>query len=300
VCQVYTRTAVARKHNSILTDNLTNVAASNSAAASRAGGEHSSAVIGRDVNNLSIGGRSSARRSRGRGASEADSAKVGQVNLASTLLEGLDDPLRVGFAERGGRAGESMRNLLSSGQVLESSNAGGLGGSIDLHLDLVSDADREAAEAIGIVGNPLIPSIKGSVGVEGDAGLENGRLAGIAVDANPSRSCGAIRAADFRNSNGSDNLVVALADRDGTGPVARVADIGIVVGHKGFHTLDGRRAVLGAASRARSQKRGVSLSERSSRSGRGNAGDGSEDDRVLHGETEEIPKVVRSVASWCY
>ncbi|KAI6758214.1 hypothetical protein HG530_010454 [Fusarium avenaceum] len=144
------------------------------------------------------------------------------VNLAATLLERLDDPLSVGLAESRRGVSEAVSNLLVCSQVLKRRDTLGLGRCVNSHADLIADIDAKVAEAVRIVGNPLVPSIKGTVRIERDTCLQDGSLASIAIDADPSRSSSTVIATDFGDGDGTLNFVVAIADLDGAGPVARV------------------------------------------------------------------------------
>lgn len=167
-------------------------------------------------------------RAGGRGVRERDSAKVGKGNKAASRLEVLNDPLGVGFAEGRRGAAERVGDLLARGQVLEGGDAGGLGGSVDLHVDRVPGADLEVGEGVRVVGDPFVPGVVGAVPVEGDSGLEDRRAACVAVDADPGGRGGTAAARGPRGDDGALDLVEALADLDRAGPVGGVLGVAVV------------------------------------------------------------------------
>lgn len=271
----------------LLSRHLADVLDGDGAAADGSRGLDGAAAVGGDINDISSGRGGGAAGAGGGGAGEDDGAEVSEGDLAAVLLEGLDDPLGVGLAEGGGGAGEGVGDCLAGGEVLKSGNTLGLGGGVDGHLDLVADGDGEAGEAVGVVGDPLVPGVKGAVGVEGDTGLENGSLASVTVDTDPGGGGGAAGAADLGDGDGTGDVVVSGSDLDGTGPVAGVVDVldtrGLLKGLDGLagKSLDGRRVVAGAR-RARGERRVVALDELSAGSGGDNAGGGENESGELH------------------
>lgn len=181
-----------------------------------------------DVNDGTAVRGNGASGARGGGIGEGDRAEVGEGNEAGTRLKVLDDPLRVGLAEGGGRAAEGVGDLLAGGQVLEGGNARGLGGGVHLHVDRVTLADGEVGERVRVVGDPLVPGVVGAVTVEGDTGLQDGGAASVAVDADPGGSSGGAATGGPGGDDGALDLVEALADLDGAGPVGGVLRVGVV------------------------------------------------------------------------
>ena len=103
------------------------------------------------------GGVGGATRASGSGASELHGAKVRERNKAAVLLKVFDDPLSILLAKSIGR-GEVLGDGLASGQVLNDSCTRGSGGSSNGGLDLITSADSDAREIVGVVGVPLVPS----------------------------------------------------------------------------------------------------------------------------------------------
>lgn len=118
-----------------------------------------------------------------------------------------------------------MRDGLSGGQVLKSGNTGGLGRGIDSHADLVANLEGEAGEAVGVVGNPLVPSVEAAITVEGDTSLENGTLACVSVNSYPRRGSSVGAARSTGDCDRAGDLCEALADLDGAGPVRGVLGV---------------------------------------------------------------------------
>lgn len=157
-----------------------------------------------------------------------------------------------------------MRDLLARGQVLERGDAGRLGGRVDLHVDGVARADLKVGEGVRVVRDPLVPGVVGAVAVEGDARLQDGRAAGVPVDSDPGRGGGAASAGGPRGDDGALDLVEALADLDGAGPVGRVLRVAVVPHVGGGHVL------------------GVNNLPGGTPGGGGSADEGSDGGRVLH------------------
>lgn len=187
---------------------LTNVGDGNAVAGVRRGGQDLAVLLNVDdsgtrrpngcavIGSLSIG--------------KGDIAKVGEWNLASVLQEVFDNPLGVLFAEWGlSTKAKGVCHGLLRGQVVNSSTAGGGRSGNHGYGDLVTGIDGDAGEIIGEVWVPFIPgreaglsvlnahvdtyrSIRQSGSSErsrfGITGLENGRLASIAVNTDPSAS----------------------------------------------------------------------------------------------------------------
>lgn len=123
-----------------------------------------------------------------------------------------------------------MLDLVASSQVLEHSNAASGVGGIDRHLDLVADADVEALEGVGVVWDPFEPGLERTIAVEGDASLEKGALAVVAVNADPGGGGGASTTRGTGHGDGALDVVEAVAMLDGAGPVGRVCGLGGGVG----------------------------------------------------------------------
>lgn len=207
-----------------LVDLLTGVAAGDTAAAGGAVGQDL-ARRALDINDGGSAGGDGARGARSSGIAESDLAKVGKGNEVAALLKVLNDPLGVGLAKGRGSVGEGVGNRLSGGEVLKSGNAGGLGRGVDGHADHVADLEREAGEAVGVVGNPLIPSIEAAVAIEGDSSLQNGGLAGIAVNSHPSRGRSVGTARSTGDCDCAGDLGETLADLDSASPVGGVLGV---------------------------------------------------------------------------
>lgn len=161
--------------------------------------------------------------SRGDGARGGGGRVVGKGDLAeSSQVVGkvLDDPLGVSLAERRRGALEGVRRLLASGQVLENGDARRLGRGVDLHVDLVADAEGKVVKHDDVVGDPLPPGVEAAVAVKVNARLQERGLAAVAVDAHPG-GAGLVGAAapGRRHLDGADNLGDALGVLDGAGPV---------------------------------------------------------------------------------
>lgn len=110
--------------------------------------------------NIDEGGARGADSAAGGGGGlsigEGDAPEVSKSDQRGALLEVLDDPLCVLFAEsRAGR--DRLAHGLARGFVLNDGGAGlGAGGS-DGDGNLVTGAEGDAGEVVGVVGVPLIP-----------------------------------------------------------------------------------------------------------------------------------------------
>lgn len=231
---------------------------------------------------------------------ESDAAEVDEGDEGGALLEVLDDPLGVGLAEvaLGTLVGERVGHGLTGGEVLDVSlgeyeymhNTDGserisltdtAGGAVCGHgdEDVVACGEANAAEVVGVVGVPLVPStvpasacmidsgtkdnsLVGDLAVlngEVDAGLENGRLACVTINTDPgggSVSSAAITTAGslrVGHGEGAVDASVAGADEDGAGPVLRVlhgggGGLAIIAG--GLGSRDHGVGLAGASSAA--------------------------------------------------
>lgn len=239
-------------------DLLTGVAAGNTAAAGRAVSQDL-ARIALDINNGGTAGADGARGARSSGVGESNGAKIGKGDERAALLKVLDDPLGVGLAKSRWSVGEGVGNRLSGGEVLKSGNAGGLGRGIDGHADLVADLEGEAGEAVGVVGNPLVPSIEAAITIEGDTSLEDCGLASVTINSYPCRGRRVGTTRNTRNCNCAGNLGESLANLDSASPVGGVLGVlgvplvgkrvGTVAAAKLGETFEGAAAARPAAAR---------------------------------------------------
>lgn len=187
-----------------------------------------------EINDGTAVGSNGALRARSRGIGEGDGAKVGKGDELAARLKVLDDPLGVGLAQGARGAGELVLDLSAGRQVLEHGDTGRLAGGVDVHLDLVADAEVKAPEGVRVVGDPFVPGVEAAVTVKGNTGLQDGRLAGIAVDADPGRGRRVCVSRYAGDRNGAADAGEALADLDDARPVARVLDLGVgSVGNQG-------------------------------------------------------------------
>ena len=209
-----------------------------------------------------------------------------KVDLRTARLESLNNPLSIGLAKGGGRVGESVRDTLASGDVGQGSNTLSLRAGIDDHLDLVTNADAEAAEAVRNIRDPLVPSIKGTISVEGNTSLKNGSLAGITVDTNPSGGSGVGSTGDLRNLDGTLDLGVSSANLNGARPVGGLLSSLGSVGH-GVDSAVGGGGGEATASTSHGVTAGSNstLDKRLARGSGSNASEESESYRGLHDES---------------
>lgn len=232
------------------------------------------ARVGSDVDNIATGGSEAAAGSRGGVVGEGDGAKVGQA--ASKVL---DNPDGISLAECRWRVGELVNDLGTSVQVDEGSNARCLGRGVDLHADLVTNAEGEVGEEDNVVRNPLVPGIEGAVGVKVNTGLPESLLASIAINAYPRGAAGTTDAvaADLGDGGDAKDVVDAGAVLGDTSPVARV------LGSNGAITIDGGLLeAVGHAGAAGNALLRRALVKRRSGSGSSQANQGGENGRVLH------------------
>jgi len=165
------------------------------------------------------------------GTGEGDGAEVGESDLGAALVEVLNDPLSIGLAKgaQGSLVGEGVLDGLAGGHVLNGSNTASLAGCSDGNGDLVTSGKADATEVVCVVRVPLIPSIicdgRARLGPV-NAGLEDGGLASVAVNANPG---GARASAGWGgDSERSGDALVASSNEDGTSPVGAVLGVGDV------------------------------------------------------------------------
>lgn len=119
-------------------------------------GKDLAALLNVDEAGTASAGGATRDKASGR-ASEGDSAEVGEGHKASARLVVLNDPLSVLLAQSR-RGGDSLRNRLAGGVVLDHSRAGGLGSGGDSDGDRVAGREGDAGEVIGVIGEPLVPS----------------------------------------------------------------------------------------------------------------------------------------------
>lgn len=112
-----------------------------------------------DVNDGSASGADCATGCGRRCASELDGAEVGEGHKRVTLLEVLDNPLRVLLAEPRARR-ERLADGLAAGDVLDDGGAGRGGRGGDGELNLITSADGDAREVGSEVGEVLVPSYR--------------------------------------------------------------------------------------------------------------------------------------------
>ena len=169
---------------------------------------------------------------RGRdGVGELDLAKVDEGDERLAVLEVLDDPLGVRLAQRGRLAGEGLRDRLARRLVLDDGGAVGGRGRRHDHGDGVAGVDGDVGKRARRGRPPLVHGAVLCHAVldgEEDARLQDGALAGVAVDADPGGA--AVERAGVaagRHRYGRDDYrrchAVEVASRDdGAGPVLRV------------------------------------------------------------------------------
>lgn len=167
---------------------------------------------------------------------EGDSAKVSKRHQRPVGLKVFNDPLGIVLAQIAVHAaGEGVGDSLALGHILDSGRASGLAGCINGDPDRVASGDGDAAEVVRVVGVPLVPGVEGdraALDAEVDAGLQDGRAAGVTVDTDPSGGAVLLagRATAWDAGGRDDELAshsrVACADEDGTSPVGAVLDLG--------------------------------------------------------------------------
>lgn len=251
-----------------------NVLDNHSAVSDGDGGEDGAAAL--NVNDGGILGANGLAARGGRGAGEGNSAEVGEGNKGVILLEVLDDPLGIVLAQITiNTTGEGVGNGLASGDVVNGSSTGGLGGGVNSDLDHITGGDSEV-KVVGIVGVPLVPGIKGSgaaLDAEVDTGLQDGSVASVTVNTDPSRGTVLLTAGATAGNTGSgdgelsSDGSVSSANENSTSPVGAVLNLGSVreIDSLGGAGLEGRVALAlsGGASGAASS---TLLGQRSSKS----------------------------------
>lgn len=196
-------------------------------------------VILPNIHDGSTRGANSPAVAGGLGISESNRSEISERNKRAIGFEILDNPFSVGLTEVAlGASGKFMGDGLAIGEVLDGGSSSALGGGLNSDFDGITLGDGDTAEVIGIVGVPFVPGAVGGLAAlvaEVDTGLENGSLAGIAVNADPGRGAGLLpgagaTGATWRRDTGDGELAgdggVAGADQNGTGPVGAVLGLG--------------------------------------------------------------------------
>jgi len=231
----------------------------------------------------------------GLGISEGNRSEISERDEGATGFKILDNPFSVCLTEIAlSASSELVSDGLAIGEVLDSGSSGALSGGLNSNLDGVALRDGDAAEVIRVVGVPFVPGAVGGLAAlvaEVDAGLENGGLAGVAVNTDPGRGAGLFfkaTGATWGGDTGNGELAsdggVAGADQNGTGPVGAVLGLGGVGELEDLLTGAGNEwrvavtLLVGATSFVASL---TLLGERSSQSSTGKERAG-EDRRKLH------------------
>lgn len=216
---------------------VASVLASKLTSAGAAGAEDLLGVGVTEVNDGSTFWGDGSSRTPSRRVSEGDGAEVGEGNQAATFLEILDNPLSISLAKGARGISEGVVNRLARTQVLKSSNTRSRARGGDGDLDLIADAQIEAAEGVRVIWDPLKPSIEAAIAVEGETSLKDRGLAGITVNTNPGRGSSITTARGTGNGDGSSNTLETVSNLDSSRPVGGVLNLG------GVGTLDEARAV---------------------------------------------------------
>jgi len=184
-----------------------------------------------NVNDGGTGGANSRRPLESGSSSESDRPEVGKLDKRATLLIILNNPLSIRLTEAslGTLVAESVRDSLSSGDILNSGSPSSQAGRGDSDLDRVAGFEGDAGEIVRVVGIPFVPGIisNGASRLRPvNAGLQDGSVAGITVDADPSCARAGGSGSWHRKSPG--DALVAGANEDGACPIGAVLHKGIV------------------------------------------------------------------------
>ncbi|KAI7976906.1 hypothetical protein EIK77_010137 [Talaromyces pinophilus] len=243
----------------------------NLVARSAGSGDNIAALINQ-VNDISTRGVDRTRTAGGTGIRESDGVKSRERSkrLGSTADDGevLHDPLSVCLAEGALNlaGGEGVSDGLTVGLVGDGGNTAGCAGGLNAHLDGVTSRDVDAAEVVGIVGNPLVPGVVGhgaALDTEVETSLQEGALAGVSINTDPGTGAilGAVvtTAGDGRggSNDASGDLGESGVNQDSTGPVSAL--VVVLLGQTSASQTGVRTAdtmSVAAASHALGERRG--------------------------------------------
>lgn len=243
----------------------------NLVARSAGSGDNIAALINQ-VNDISTRGVDRTRTAGGTGIRESDGVKSRERSkrLGSTADDGevLHDPLSVCLAEGALNlaGGEGVSDGLTVGLVGDGGDTAGCAGGLNAHLDGVAGRNVDAAEVVGVVGNPLVPGVVGdgaALDTEVETSLQEGALTGVSVNTDPGTGAilGAVvtTAGDGRggSNDASGDLGESGVDQDSTGPVGAL--VVVLLGQTSASQTGVRAAdtmSVAAASNALGERRG--------------------------------------------